>query len=93
MCQVLRRLESAKVPVRSKNTDLYVTLSDPNGTVSVLWKNSNEVGDGVSQSFALNGISRDDMVNGKWTLKVADTKHGGGGWLKGWKMLVTSRFD
>jgi len=77
----------------SKNTDLLVTLTDPNGDTAVLWKNSNEVGDGLSKSYVTNGISRDDAVNGKWTLKVADTKHGGGGYLKGWKMLVTSRWD
>ena len=74
-------------------TDLRVTLIDPNGTESLLWENSTEVGHGVSRSFALNGISRDDEVNGRWTLRVEDTQHGGAGWLKGFRLFVTSRWD
>ena len=73
--------------------DLRVTLTDPNGDQAVLWDNSDEVGNGVSRSFVTTGISRDDYVNGRWTLTIEDTEHGGAGWLKGWDLFIVSRWD
>ena len=73
-------------------TDLRVTLIDPNGTESVLWDRSDELAE-WSRSFARNGISRDDTVNGRWQLRVQDLVTGESGTLHGWTLFLTSRWD
>ncbi|MEM9072200.1 MAG: proprotein convertase P-domain-containing protein, partial [Myxococcota bacterium] len=55
--------------VHPRLSDLRVILADPNGTESILWDRTSELEE-WSRSFALNGISRDDEVNGRWTLRV-----------------------
>lgn len=74
-------------------SDLRVTLIDPNGDSSVLWDRSPEMGE-WSRSFVLTGsISRDDAVNGRWTLRVEDLVAGQSGTFHGWSLFVTSRWD
>ena len=76
-------------------TDLKVTLTDPNGDRAVLWDQSPELASGYARSFVTSGrISRDDEVNGRWTLTVEDTVRGGGaGWVRSWDLFVVSRWD
>ncbi len=77
----------------SRGTDLRVKLIDPNGDEAILWEDSREVGRGVARSFVSSGISRDDAVNGRWTLQIDDQVPNNGGWLKGWDLFVVSRWD
>jgi hypothetical protein len=74
--------------------DLKVTLTDPNGSRAVLWDRSPELASGYARSFVTTGISRDDQVNGRWTLTVEDTVRGSGaGWIRAWDLFVVSRWD
>ncbi len=75
-----------------RRTDLRVTLLDPNGVASVLWDRSTELAE-YSRSFALSGISRDDQVNGRWTLQVEDLVTGQTGTLESFRLFVVSRWD
>ena len=42
---------------------------------------------------ALGNISRDDAVNGRWTLRVEGRAAGGQGDLDGWTLHIVSNFD
>jgi Proprotein convertase P-domain len=71
---------------------LRVTLTNPAGTeISVF--------DGASPGTDLHlarrvlGFSGDESVNGRWILKVVDTKRGTTGSLERWSLRITSRFD
>lgn len=72
--------------------DLRVTLTDPNGDAAVLWDRSPELAR-FSRSFATTGISRDDQVNGRWTLTVEDLATGESGSLVSFDLFVVSRWD
>lgn len=54
-----------------KANALFVTLTDPNGDVAVVWN----VGEGVDSvsTTVVSGISGDDAVNGLWTLTIQGT--------------------
>lgn len=78
--------------VHPRLTDLRVTLLDPQGTESILWDQTSELEE-WSRSYALNGISRDDNVNGEWTLRVEDVVTGESGTLEQWSLFIVSRWD
>ncbi len=73
-------------------TDLRLTLVDPNGSEAPLW--DQEALDGYNRTFANEGnISRDDMVNGEWHLRVEDLVTGETGTIPRWSLFLTSRYD
>jgi Proprotein convertase P-domain/Somatomedin B domain len=74
-------------------SDLTITLTDPNGAVSTVWKQASTLGPDLNQRLLVKDNSRDDMVNGRWTLKVVDGKTGASGTLKKWTLELTSRWD
>jgi subtilisin-like proprotein convertase family protein len=69
--------------------DLVVTLISTNGSDSVLWNHDSN----PDYYLPANGIERDNYINGTLTLHVADTVAGNTGTLKGFKLLVSSRYD
>ena len=71
-------------------SDLTVILTDPNGTSGTVWSNE---ADPQSYVAVNNGISRDDAINGLWTLTVTDTVSGNAGTLHGWTLDLSSRWD
>lgn len=73
----------------SDPSQLWIALSDPNGTLSILW--DHESGEVPSSILALNGISRDDAVNGEWALLVQSD--GGEGILRNFVLELSSRWD
>jgi hypothetical protein len=72
--------------------DLALWLEDPNGQVAAVWAKGQGT-NGVSEAFVGYGISRDDAVNGLWTLHAFDTTRGKAGIIRGWSLYVTSNFD
>lgn len=76
----------------ARPTDLRVTLTDPNGTVAVLWDRSAELAE-WSRSFVPSGISRDEAVNGRWTLRIEDLVSGEVGVFHSWSLFIVSRWD
>jgi len=73
-------------------TDLTIELVDPNGTVGVLWDGPNET-EAFDPVRLPTGISRDDVVNGRWTLNIRNVAGRYNGRIDGWTLFVTSRFD
>lgn len=74
--------------------ELRVTLTDPNGDSALLWERSAELNAPLARSFATNGISRDDEVNGLWTLTIEDLESGdASGSIEGWSLFIVSRYD
>ncbi len=69
--------------------DLTVELFQPNGGYDLLWDHE------ASPAPVVNawGIERDNSINGTWELRVTDTVLGETGFLVGWQMWVTSRYD
>ncbi|MCA9605295.1 MAG: proprotein convertase P-domain-containing protein [Myxococcales bacterium] len=72
--------------------DLRVTLTDPNGDAAVLWDRSPELA-AWSRSFVTTGISRDDQVNGRWTVTVEDLATGETGTFVSFDLFIVSRWD
>ncbi len=73
---------------------LTIVLYDPNGTDALLWDGPNEGTAIFPASFvALGHISRDDMVNGRWQLRVFNQQGQGVGSLAGWTLWLSSNFD
>ncbi|MCB9572331.1 MAG: hypothetical protein H6709_09625 [Kofleriaceae bacterium] len=70
---------------------LRLTLTDPNGAQAVVWDGG--AATLPARMIALGQISRDDMVNGAWTLTVETTAAGAAGTITGWRLFLTSRFD
>ncbi len=73
----------------SDPSQLWIALSDPNGTLSILW--DHESGEVPRSILALNGIPRDDEVNGEWALLVQSD--GGVGTLANFALELSSRWD
>ena len=72
---------------------LRLVLSDPQGTESHLWDGPAAGGAAMpTELLALDGISRDDNVNGTWTLHVENVSSPAGT-LVTWNLYVSSRFD
>jgi len=72
---------------------LRLVLSDPQGTQSRLWDGPAAGGAPMpTELLALDGISRDDNVNGVWTLRVENVASPGGT-LALWNVYISSRFD
>jgi len=72
---------------------LRLLLADPQGTISHLW--DGPAADGApmpDELLAIDGISRDDNVNGIWTLHVENVDSPAGT-LASWNLYVSSRFD
>lgn len=73
---------------------LKIVLLDPNGADAVLWDGPNEGNAAFPGSFiALGNISRDDMVNGRWLLRITNEEGQGLGNLHGWTLWLSSNFD
>ena len=72
---------------------LRLELTDPNGTTSVLWDGATTSGTPPARMLPGNGISRDDAVNGSWTLTAITVGAGTAGTLDGWQLHLTSRWD
>ncbi len=71
---------------------LVLTLVDPNGDPALLWDGPNE-GTPPARISVTRGISRDDSVNGRWTLRVTNPSGTGSGTLRSWRLKLTSRWD
>ena len=72
---------------------LRLTLADPQGTLSPLWDGPTAGGAALpSEILALEGISRDDNVNGTWTLHVENVGSPAGT-LEMWNLYLSSRYD
>ncbi|MEM7156760.1 MAG: hypothetical protein AAF799_28180 [Myxococcota bacterium] len=72
---------------------LRLVLADPQGTLSPLWDGPAAGGAPIpSELLALEGISRDDNVNGTWTLHVENVGSPAGT-LAMWNLYLSSRFD
>lgn len=72
---------------------LRLVLADPQGTQSHLWDGPAAAGAPMpTELLALDGISRDDNVNGIWTLQVENVGSPGGT-LELWNLYVSSRYD
>ncbi len=72
---------------------LRLVLADPQGTESHLWDGPAAGGAPMpTELLALDGISRDDNVNGTWTLTI-DNVSSPAGTLATWNLYVSSRFD
>lgn len=76
-----------------RRQDLRVTLVDPNGDRAVLWDRTTELTEWSRSFVTTGGISRDDQVNGRWTLEVEDLGAGASGTLRSFSLFVVSRWD
>ncbi len=75
-------------------SQLVVTVLDPSDTDAQIFDGAVDdpaILDGPI--VALGNISRDDSVNGRWTLRVEDRMGGGRGDLDGWTLEIVSNFD
>ena len=72
---------------------LRLELTDPNGDTALVWDGAAQGGAMPARMSAGWGISRDDTVNGAWTLTVTTLDAGAAGTLAGWRLDLTSRWD
>lgn len=72
--------------------ELIIRLYDPNGTESVLWYGPEEEGSFDNRLVAREGISRDDEVNGTWTLEIENTGDEDA-YIDRFELIVSSRWD
>lgn len=72
---------------------LRLELTDPNGDTALLWNGATDGGSPPARLLAGPGISRDDSVNGHWTLTAVTLGAGTAGTLAGWRLHLTSRMD
>ncbi|MEZ4398990.1 MAG: hypothetical protein R3B06_03180 [Kofleriaceae bacterium] len=72
---------------------LRLVLADPNGSEAVVWDGATASGPMPARLVALGNISRDDTINGTWTLTATTLSAGAPGVLVGWQLHVTSRWD
>ncbi|MEM9691017.1 MAG: proprotein convertase P-domain-containing protein [Myxococcota bacterium] len=70
--------------------DLIVTLESAHGTTAPLWEHER---DGEDVLVVLDGVERDNSVNGTWKLHVIDTAEGESGTLEALELYLTSRYD
>jgi Proprotein convertase P-domain len=69
-----------------------VTLTDPNGQVATLCSPAVPcVAKQLAAGVSAQGISRDDEVNGRWTLRVASKNNAVK--IQSWSLTLSSRFD
>jgi Proprotein convertase P-domain len=86
--------EDIVVRARIANVNLAtatITLTDPNGTVATICSTSArctaaQLAAGVSAA----GISRDDQVNGRWTLRIVGVAAAK---IQSWSLSLSSRLD
>ncbi len=75
-------------------SQLVVTVLDPSGTDALIFDGAEDAPEILDAPIvALGNISRDDAVNGRWTLRVEDRAAGGQGDLDGWTLHIVSNFD
>jgi subtilisin-like proprotein convertase family protein len=73
---------------------LRIRLVDPNGTQALLWDGPASPGRTFQPHIVVdNGISRDDAINGRWSLLIDNVSGTQAGLLKGWTLKVSSRWD
>ena len=73
---------------------LWIGLRDPNGSEATLWDGPHAGGAAFPESMIPFGdISRDDAVNGQWTLLVRNVDGLGEGVIDGWSLQLSSRWD
>jgi len=75
--------------------DLYVTLSNPLGTTSVVFDGETDAFDSetLALDLALSGCPGDEDVTGAWTLRIEDRVARDEGTLERWDLTLTSRWD
>jgi hypothetical protein len=72
---------------------LRLVVLDPQDTPSTIWDGPTAGGAAMpTELLALEGISRDDMINGTWTLQVENISSPVGT-LATWNLYLSSRFD
>lgn len=75
-------------------SQLRVTLTNPAGNeVLVRAGAAGDDGHALVIDQPVLGFSGDEQVNGEWTLRVQDRTAGHAGTLRGWTLMVTSRWD
>ena len=72
---------------------LRLELTDPNGISTVLWDGATQAGPLPARLLAGWEISRDEAVNGRWTVTATTLDAGAAGTLSGWRLHLTSRWD
>ncbi|MBK9034376.1 MAG: hypothetical protein IPL61_24440 [Myxococcales bacterium] len=70
-----------------------LVLADPSGVEAVVWDGATGGSVLPARMIALGAISRDDNVNGTWTLTATTLGAGAAGVLTSWQLHVTSRWD
>lgn len=89
--------EDIVVTVNLRHThpeSIWLAIEDPNGDQAVLWDGPNAGGAAFPGTMIAGwGISRDDQVNGQWSLLVRNVTGEGEGSVDGWSLLLTSRWD
>ncbi|MCE9578887.1 MAG: proprotein convertase P-domain-containing protein [Deltaproteobacteria bacterium] len=77
-----------------RGSQLRVTLTNPAGTEAVVHDGvAADDGHALVLDGPVSGFSGDEMVNGEWTLRVTDRATGQVGAIRGWQLVVTSRYD
>ncbi len=75
-------------------SQLRITLTNPAGTEAVVHDGvAADDGHALVLARPVVGFSGDESVNGEWTLRVTDRATGQVGTLRGWQLVVTSRYD
>ncbi|HQP38280.1 MAG TPA: hypothetical protein PLI95_24015, partial [Polyangiaceae bacterium] len=71
---------------------LTLQLTDPNGVAAIVCSPATApcTKDGLAQGISVEGNSRDDQVNGRWTLQV---KGSGAPKIVTWTLHLSSRWD
>ena len=72
--------------------DLKIVLSDPNGSTATYWDGSVNTGSIPASAVMQGSISRDDTINGQWTVTFTNTGSASGT-VKDFSLHLTSRFD
>ena len=72
--------------------DLKIVLSDPNGATATYWDGSVSTGPIPSSVNMIGSISRDDEVNGQWTVLFTNAGSASG-IITNFALHVSSRFD
>jgi hypothetical protein len=73
--------------------DLRVLLVDPNGQEALITDREGSSADDLIFHGPVSGISMDDSVNGRWTLRVSDNAAYDRGTIRSWSLDLISRWD
>ena len=76
----------------TNSQDLKIVISDPNGSTATFWDGSVSTGSIPSTVNIFGSISRDDTINGQWTVTFTNTGSAAGT-IKDFSLHLTSRWD